>query len=335
MADFARELGLEVLLEVRDEDELARALDAGAAIIGINNRNLETLVIDPDTAERLLGLDSAPSHRDRRERRRDAAPTSSASRRRAPTRCSCGSTISAAADPRCRGARSVRRADGCRVGVEIKFCGLTRAEDAEYAADSARRTWASSSPAARASSTLERAMEVLAPVTRSVARVGVFADQSADDIARAADWLAARRRPAPRRRRRRSACSEIRRDLAGQIWPVCRVTGGDAPGRGARRAGDGRRACCSTRTSPAGSAARDGRSRGRSWRATCRASATAASRSCWPAASRRRTSAQAIGALAPDVVDVSSGVEVAPGVKDHARMRAFRDAVRSRDEHLS
>jgi phosphoribosylanthranilate isomerase len=37
--------------------------------------------------------------------------------------------------------------------------------------------------------------------------------------------------------------------------------------------------------------------------------------------------AWAIGALSPDVVDVSSGVESAPGVKDHERMRAFRDAV--------
>jgi phosphoribosylanthranilate isomerase len=36
----------------------------------------------------------------------------------------------------------------------------------------------------------------------------------------------------------------------------------------------------------------------------------------------------AIEALAPDVVDVSSGVEAAPGVKDHERMRRFAEAVR-------
>ena len=35
----------------------------------------------------------------------------------------------------------------------------------------------------------------------------------------------------------------------------------------------------------------------------------------------------AIIALEPDVVDVSSGVESTPGIKDHSRMRAFRDAV--------
>ena len=54
MIDAAAALALETLVEIRDEDELIRALDAGAAIIGINNRNLETLAIDPATSERLL-----------------------------------------------------------------------------------------------------------------------------------------------------------------------------------------------------------------------------------------------------------------------------------------
>jgi phosphoribosylanthranilate isomerase len=37
----------------------------------------------------------------------------------------------------------------------------------------------------------------------------------------------------------------------------------------------------------------------------------------------------AIDALGPDIVDVSSGVESAPGIKDHHLMRAFMDAARS------
>jgi len=51
----ARELALEVLVEVRDERELDLALECDAAIVGINNRNLETLAIDAGTSERLLG----------------------------------------------------------------------------------------------------------------------------------------------------------------------------------------------------------------------------------------------------------------------------------------
>jgi indole-3-glycerol phosphate synthase len=54
MSETARDLALEVLVEVRDEAELERALEVGATMIGVNNRDLETLVIDPGTAERLV-----------------------------------------------------------------------------------------------------------------------------------------------------------------------------------------------------------------------------------------------------------------------------------------
>ena len=55
MITFARELELEVVVEVRDIKEMDLALDCGARVIGINNRNLETLHIDPATSERLIG----------------------------------------------------------------------------------------------------------------------------------------------------------------------------------------------------------------------------------------------------------------------------------------
>lgn len=56
LLDVARGIGVELLVEVRDEQELALALAFGASIIGVNNRNLETLAIDPGTAPRLLPL---------------------------------------------------------------------------------------------------------------------------------------------------------------------------------------------------------------------------------------------------------------------------------------
>ena len=54
MLETGRALGLELVVEVRDELELARAIDGGATMIGVNNRDLETLVIDPRTCDRLL-----------------------------------------------------------------------------------------------------------------------------------------------------------------------------------------------------------------------------------------------------------------------------------------
>ena len=51
---FARELGLESLVEVRSEAELERALEIGAGVIGVNERDLETLVMEPTVRELLI-----------------------------------------------------------------------------------------------------------------------------------------------------------------------------------------------------------------------------------------------------------------------------------------
>ncbi|MBM3769703.1 MAG: indole-3-glycerol phosphate synthase TrpC [Acidimicrobiia bacterium] len=47
-------LGLDVLVEVHSEDELRMALDAGATLVGVNNRNLRTLAVDVTLSERVI-----------------------------------------------------------------------------------------------------------------------------------------------------------------------------------------------------------------------------------------------------------------------------------------
>lgn len=56
LAHFARSLGLEVLLEVHDAEELKKNLDAGADLIGVNNRNLKTFDVSIDTSKLLADL---------------------------------------------------------------------------------------------------------------------------------------------------------------------------------------------------------------------------------------------------------------------------------------
>lgn len=56
MMDAANALALEALVEVHTDEELRRAVDSGARLIGVNNRDLETLDIDPATCEWLLPL---------------------------------------------------------------------------------------------------------------------------------------------------------------------------------------------------------------------------------------------------------------------------------------
>lgn len=59
LAYFAKSLGLEVLLEVHDGDELAQSINDGVDLIGVNNRNLKTFEVSIDTSLELV--DQIPS----------------------------------------------------------------------------------------------------------------------------------------------------------------------------------------------------------------------------------------------------------------------------------
>jgi indole-3-glycerol phosphate synthase len=51
--DRVKELGMEAIVEAHDKEELDTALDSGAEIIGINNRNLSDLTVDLATTQKL------------------------------------------------------------------------------------------------------------------------------------------------------------------------------------------------------------------------------------------------------------------------------------------
>ena len=54
--DLAHELGLSAIVETHDADEIRTAMDAGAGIIGVNNRNLADFTVDIENSIKLCSL---------------------------------------------------------------------------------------------------------------------------------------------------------------------------------------------------------------------------------------------------------------------------------------
>jgi len=56
LINYTRHLGMEALVEIHDKKDLTKAIFAGADIIGINHRNLETFEMDMKLSEKLIPL---------------------------------------------------------------------------------------------------------------------------------------------------------------------------------------------------------------------------------------------------------------------------------------
>lgn len=209
--------------------------------------------------------------------------------------------------------------------VEIKFCGLTRPEDAAFAASLGARYVGVIFAESLRQVTDQDAARVLAPVPMGISRVGVFGDTKPEQIAEKAqrldlDVVQLHGDPKPR------VITRVRRTWRGQVWAVQRLADATIPPAAADLfdAADG--------------VVLDARVPGQLGGTGVTLPWEELAEKIAPYRSHRaklivaggltpdnvRT---AIEALQPDVVDVSSGVESDIGIKDHEKMRAFRDAV--------
>ena len=213
--------------------------------------------------------------------------------------------------------------------VDVKFCGLTRPHDAAFAAslgaayvgvifaDSPRRV----DPIA--------GRTVLDAARRVSRAVGVFGAEPAERIAATAqaarlDIVQLHGDPTP------AIVVDVRRRVDGEVWAVVRIAGREVP------------AGLSALADVADAIVLDAKVTGQlggtgtrfDWDAVSAVLARERSRARLVLAGGLDPAnvARAVRVVAPDVVDVSSGVESAPGIKDHARMRAFSDAVRRFEE---
>jgi len=213
--------------------------------------------------------------------------------------------------------------------VEVKFCGLTRPEDAavvgELGAAFAGVIFAGGPRLVSA----PRAREILAAVDGSaVRRVGVFGGQAVDEVARTAD-VASLHVIQLHHGATEDSVGSLRARFDGQIWAVLGVSGASIAAPVLARA----RALADVVDALVLDTAVAGRSGGTGvvfdWASVAPALAPLRARTRLVVAGGLRPAnvADAVRALAPDVVDVSSGVEASPGVKDHGRMREFAAVV--------
>ena len=302
----ARRLDMDALVETHDEEELRRALALGAAVIGINNRDLKTLKIDLAVTERLAPL--VPSGplivaESGIEGRADVA-------RLAPHADAflVGSSLMRAPDP----ALAARALAFGRV----KVCGLTDPQDAALAAGrGASYAGLIMVPGTPRAVDAERAQAIAAAAGIPV--VGVFRNSRLEEVAGAAAALGLH---AVQLHGDEDdayiAALRARLPATTEIWAVGPV-GRDLP---EPRAGADR-TLFDTKV--------NGRSGGTGtafdWGRVTRRSDLSKGLIAGGLKPSNAREAARVGAFA---LDVSSGVEASPGKKDAGKLEAFFEALR-------
>jgi len=303
----ARRLGMEVVVEVHDEAEVQRALALGAAIIGVNNRNLRTLETDLAVSEHLakfipddVCLISESGIRTRTDVERLSSKVDA---------FLVGSSLMAA-DDIAFAARSL-------VHGPVKVCGLTCNEDVEaaslagathagfiFAEDSSRRV------SAAAASLAARAID------SGVKTVGVFRDQGHEVVAAAVEACGLN---AVQIHGGEVDLSHIRANLPErcEIWTVCGVGGTAEP----KRPGADRTLFDTLQNGRSG-----GTGQSFDWGMVAGRPDLATAFLAGGIGPHNAHDAQQVGAFG---IDIGSAVEIAPGRKDPDKLKVLFNALRS------
>ncbi|WP_337170577.1 phosphoribosylanthranilate isomerase [Gemmatimonas aurantiaca] len=220
--------------------------------------------------------------------------------------------------------------------MRVKICGLTRVADADHAEAQGASYLGAILAGGPRLLTVDAARLVLGPRRQSVRRVAVFGDQSAQEIVSIAERLdldvlqlhgtIAEGDPEKRAR----MVVRLREETGRLVWPVIRVAGQTFP--------EGTVALAQAADALVLDAHVVGQLGGTGvaldWSGL--RDAMAGLRQQVPSLTlvlagglRPENVATAIRLLAPQVVDVSSGVEAAPGVKDPERVRQFVTAAQT------
>lgn len=213
------------------------------------------------------------------------------------------------------------------MAVEIKFCGLTRPEDAAFAASLGATYVGVIFAGGPRNIDAERAAEVLAAAGAGVQRVGVFGAVPAAEVAelaRLAGLHVVQLHGDPNAEYVR----RVRDESGARVWAVVRVSAGSL----ARSIAELDPAADAIVLDALVPGRLGGTGDSFDWQGAAAEGRPARARLVVAGGLAAHNVGEAIRVLAPHVVDVSSGVESAPGIKDHERMRAFADAVRRHDE---
>ena len=271
MLEGGRTLGLDLLVEAHDAEELERAVALGAEIIGVNARDLSTFAIDRRAQLELV----ARAPRDRVV----VAESAIASRAQGAEAelagadaILVGSALMRAGDPAAKLADLLTR-------PLVKVCGLTRQEDVDVAAE------AGADLAGFVLAESPRRAKAPLPVPETMLSVAVFVGEQQDAGADLVQLY-------PEEGGHRARDGVLLRDGERVATVV------DLPWLGEDESHWERAAGIEGRVVLAGGLGAD-------------------------------NVGPAVEAVGPWCVDASRSLEERPGVKDHARVRAFVDAVRS------